>query len=487
MGSRSRHVLDVSGCPLIPYARNSKPRKGKRKRISVEEQDFEIRDHCEEAGETLYDGPTIVDRDHGAAYDAEEREGWKLIMQMVETGQYGGIAVRDADRAARDGWISEQLIHLVRRKGLKGFRVVSAVVSYDLSTQRGVSDFRAAIDAAERELMLIRSRTAVALKQKAIAGEVTGGTRRIFGWIDKYEGVKEDSEAAALADAHKRILEDSEFQMADLVNEWADEGIVTVNGLPFTHEKLKDALLRPSNAGLITAGGKVRGRMPGEPIVDEETHHAVVAHFASVTRGRPPRNQETFLLSRLDIIRCPDCKSRMHGGRNAGQPVYICSYNSEAPKRRGCRRSIQAAGTDAVVTEKVLEWWKDPARASRDHLFILKTSEEQEKLLRQIDMLDARIEALTLKFDLPADRYTRALDTLASRREGLAKSLEALRTPVARASVTSDYVDRLWNSSHKDRQKMTKAAIRSIHVSKYVRPKGPVVTFQPSRLSFEYW
>ncbi|WP_159944067.1 MULTISPECIES: recombinase family protein [unclassified Nocardiopsis] len=479
-------VIDVSGYPLIPYARNSKPSK-RRKVVSVETQDFFIRDHCEEAGELLYDGPTIVDPDMGAAFDAEDRPGWLRVMKLLETCQYGGIAVRDADRAARDGWIGEQVIRLVRQRNLKGFRVVSPIVTYDLSTQEGASEFRKAIDDAEKEVDRIRRRTAQALRHKAMVGEPTSGQRRVFGWLDKPNGVHEPSEAAAILQASLQVVSEPDFSMADLVDEWADQGIVTINGLPFTHSKIKEILLRPSNAGAITASGSERGHLPGEPIVSNELYREVVAYFAANNRGRPPSQQ--YLMNRLNILRCSRCKSRMSGGKphSKAKLAYICTHNSSAHKRRGCKRSVQMAGVDAFVAEKTLAWWKDPQRAVRDHLYVLQTSPEERRLRTQIDMVDERLVSLTTKLDLPTERYEYAVQVLQDRKAKLSAKLAELQKPAKIKEVTSAHVDRLWNSSWESQRKMIKAAIRTIWVDAHVPRKGVRRSFQPERLRVEYW
>jgi DNA invertase Pin-like site-specific DNA recombinase len=453
----------------------------------VEEQDLEIRDYCEEAGELLYDGPTIADRDRGAAYDAEERPGWRLLMSKLETLQYGGVAVRDADRAARDNWLGEGLIRLVRQNNLVGFRVVSPIVTYDLSTQKGASDFRRALDEAEKEVELIRRRTRVVLKRKAISGEPTNGHKRAFGWIDKPNGVKEPTEAKHIREASIEVVEAPDFQMCDLVNDWRERGILTIKGAPFIHTTLKAMLLRPSNAGLITASGSVRGRLPGDPIVEESLFEQVVARFAAMNRGRPPMN--TYLMSSLGILRCSRCRSRMSGSKMPRQqpPVYNCGYDKSSRDLIGCRRSISMAGVDAFVREKTIAWWCDPVRAAQDHLYVLPTAHRDQQLMQQIDTIEERIVSLATKIELPPDRFESAITALNERKALLTARLAASQAPPVLESVTAEHVSAMWDESLKSRRTMIKAAIKTIWVERHIPAKGSVRSFQPQRLTVEYW
>jgi DNA invertase Pin-like site-specific DNA recombinase len=477
-------AIDVSGLPLVPYYRNSKPGK-RRKVISVETQDFFIRDHAEEHNLPLYDGPPIVDKDKGAAPDAKERPGWKRVMELVATCRYGGIIVRDADRAARDGWISEQLIRLVREKNLKGFRVVSPVVTYDLSTQEGVSDFRRRIDEAEKEVYLIRRRTAMTLKHKALMGETTSGQKRVFGWLDKPNNVHEPTEAEAIDTASRMLLfEDAE--VIDILDVWEKHGILTIHGLPFDNGKLRSVLCRPSNAGIITAGDREVGRMPGKPIVEEDVYRAVVAHFATITRGRKPFR--TFLLSRLDVLKCDDCDSRMGGeGPDKGYAAYRCSHKKSARRRQGCGQRVDMDHVDALVKAKTIAWWSDPARAVHDHEVLVPVDPEAQKLHEQLNAIEDRIQLLLTKLDLSPNRFDVSMEALARMRDNLIVRLGALPEAPVLEKVTRERAVKMWGEGPKVRREMIKAAIREIRVKPAELTQGRRRVFNPDRLVWKFW
>jgi hypothetical protein len=462
----------------------SKDSKGRA--IGVGRQDWEIRDSAEEEGIPLYDGITITDNARSAAFDAQERKGWKQVTDLVATGQFRGIAVFDADRAARDGWIGESLIKLVRDLGLKGFTVWSPVRSFDLSTRAGVSAWRRAIDAAEEEVLIIRRRTKIALKHRAMSGQLTNGQKRAFGFLDRTTNTHEPNEAIAIEEASADLVE-GEATVPAIVDRWAEAGIVTINDLPFNYPRVRDVLLRPINAGIIVASGAERGRLPGRSIIAEDLYREVTAFFSSLGPGRPPSRE--YLLSRLSILRCADCKSRMHGYRNTAKSklTYICSYNSSAPKRQGCRRSILMTGVDEEVKAKTLAWWSDPRRAQRDHLYIAQREAKDKKLLDKISLIEDRIVALTTRLSLPPEKYEEAVVSLTRQKDRLSAQLSSAATPAVLERVTHERAVKMWNSSLQNRREMIKAAIRTIYVSRHERPEGEVMSFQAERLSWEFW
>lgn len=499
MATKSRPV-DVSDRPLIPYCRISKVKERKssrkanqrrdRQTIGVDRQWKIIQLHAEDERLPLRpDGP-IMDNDRSAMFDAAPRPGWDEVMALITTGRYGGVIVFDADRAARDGWMGEQVIKLVRDKNLKGFRVISPGDAYDLSTPDGVSAWRRAIDGAEREGIKIRYRTTAALAEKAQEGELTGGPPRRFGFLDAYENLHHPKEAQALRDAAPRILSDESPRL--VAENIKAQGIRTTSGLEIAPKHLKELLLRPLNAGIITAGA-TRGQLPGEPILTVETHEALVAHYAKQRRGRPAVPNR-YLLGGIDVLFCGRCDSRMGGSptknRQGHEYIYYrCRYGRNTDRRSGCFQSIAATRLEELVRDYTIARWSDPLARRKDAARLAALDErvgEAQARLRRVEVSLFSVQTKVREMGKEDDPfYQRLMASDIDERERLLAELDELVDETPRAAlVTPERAAEMWDERDlAGRQQMISAVIAKVRV--HPRSKS-IKVFDPSRVEVVY-
>ncbi|GAA4908353.1 recombinase family protein [Streptomonospora salina] len=479
--------IDLGGLPLVPYARISRDAKGRE--TGVNRQDEEMRFASEEQKVALLDR-TFKENDMSAAWDAPERPVWTKVFAMLESGDYGGLAVWDVDRAVRDGWLGESLIRMVRQRGFTTFLIWSPDDRYDLATDKGVTDFRDAVNRAEREIFRLRRRVKVTMRTKARHGEILGGSPRRFGFIDVYANEHHPAEADAMRRAAAWLL-DKSWTVRQCLEKWEEEGIRTVTsvyktgkrkgqtrgGLNFDHAKFRDVMMRPINVGVITADGKSVGRLEGDPIFDQRTYDRLIAYFTARTRGRPVQPARDSLLGGLQLVWCSGCRSTMTAGwvkasQGHRRHTYRCNYNGQAPRRAGCYQVITASNLEAMVVEATLAWWADPDRGKRDAAMLATMTSERKRLEEQVANLDASVDALMTKMasgSLPADRFQTTLDTFTAQRAPLATRLEELRSAdtQAHAVITPERAAQMWEAaSLEERQHMVTAAIREVWVHK---------------------
>jgi site-specific DNA recombinase len=109
-----------------------------------------------------------------------------------------------------------------------------------------------------------------------------------------------------------------------------DEGIRTVAGKEWRTTTVRDVLMNPRLAGLRTHRVQIVGKAVWEPIITEDEHRKLVAHFRAraVSGRRPPRN---YALSGL--LRCGKCGGILFSSRLETTRGYVCL---SGPDHRGC-------------------------------------------------------------------------------------------------------------------------------------------------------
>lgn len=103
---------------------------------------------------------------------------------------------------------------------------------------------------------------------------------------------------------------------------------------------VRETLQRPSLAGLVEHDGVTVGRVPGEPIIDEDTFGQIRALFAGRRRGRIPG--ERYVGS--GIVLC--------GREGCGRSLSGCPHNGTYPdgqKRRQYHCNKQKRGCGSVA------------------------------------------------------------------------------------------------------------------------------------------
>jgi len=314
----------------------------------------------------------VHDQDNGRSgwNPKVRRTGWDALMARLESGAAGGVIVFDIERFSRQPIDGERLIMAADN----GMLVLdSDDATHDLTTSSGKKSFRDAMTAAAYYSDRLSDRVKRGKADKArlgaeagYAGHVDqgGDTHRAFGFEEDNVTVRE-SEAEVLRELVRRFL-DREPQ--DSLIRWLDgQGITTSYGNVWNRASLRWLLLRDKNAGFVTHRGVRVARLPGEPIIDQETHDAVLAKFAARRRGRPasPKYQCS------GFAFCGLCGTRL-----TGRPTYRIKAYPDGESRReywcamganaGCGKvSIDQRALDDAVRDLVLAILSDPRHAAQ--------------------------------------------------------------------------------------------------------------------------
>jgi site-specific DNA recombinase len=253
-------------------------------------------------GKELSDGASAWKRE-------SRRPAWDTPLERLRSGVSQGVVGRNTDRLSRSLWDLETLIDL----GDKGYRVLSVTGEYNLSN----ADHR----------FILRIKTAQAAKES-----------------DDDRPMVDDAlvarERRAIKEAADALL--TGVSQSQIARDWNNAGLRTVAGQKWIAITVRETMRRPTLAGRIEHDGRLEGRFPGEPILDEATFCQLRALFAGRRRG----GQVGLNYLASSIARCGECHQplygRMNGTRADGTDRHTCFCNVSV--FRG------AAGADPRVT-----------------------------------------------------------------------------------------------------------------------------------------
>jgi hypothetical protein len=318
--------------------------------------------------------------------------------------------------------------------------------------------------------------------EKAMRGEVD--RRRSFGFYA--DGVTVRAEEADIIRDHARRLLAGESQDS-LIRELNETGVPSVRGARWAYGTYKGIMCRPRNAGLIRHNGSVvEGvRLPGEPILGDDTYARIVALYAARRPGRQPSGR--YVLTGLAL--CGICGNELGGrpvGRN-GRRQYWCKPSAHI--------SVDSARLDVWAADWAIGVLSDAATADAIEREARELSERRAELEREI----ASRKELKL---LLADRLGRCemeLDEYDAAAKPIAAQIAKIRAEVAALGADADvetdsryYVhtprdhERLtllekWDAGDAvERRAIVKAALRGKRI---VVGQGRSARFDPSRVT----
>lgn len=141
-------------------------------------------------------------------------------------------------------------------------------------------------------------------------------------------------EAAAIRDAAQRVLAGE--TLSSIVRDWNRNGLTTSRGGPWRVNSLSSLLVQPRLVAF-------------PPILDADTHAALLALHASRSKG-PRRATRRYLLTGL--LRCWRCGGALRGmPRARGADLYVCP----GPPHGGCSgTAVTADHAEEAVVAMVL-------------------------------------------------------------------------------------------------------------------------------------
>lgn len=476
MATSKRETLDV-------YARQS--RLGDERQRSTGGQVADCEARVLERGAQV--GEVFVDPGKSAWNPRVKRKDWDKLMDRLEAGQTDGVIVFDLARFSRRPIEGERLISAAER----GLVVLDSEGEYDLTSASGKKNFRDQLAAAAYESDRLSTRVARGKKLKAMSGE-SNHSGRPFGF--EADGVTlRESEAAELRNLTDRVLA-GESQDA-LIIDLNARGVLTSYGKPWTRTSFRQVLTRPRNAGLVTYRGKVVGRIPGEPLIAEDTYERLCSLFASRRRGRPV--SEAYLCS--GNVHCGHCGHTLSGRPRA----HLAPYDDGEVKRQywcqprahngGCGRlSVDQRELDRYVGALVVAILADPRHASAVEAAARTVIDERHRLDSEISDLEhtalelaarlGRGEIPLSRYDAAADPLDRRLAELRAHRAELDTLPQTVPSPADVAASEAEWRERWKVATVAERRTLLRQALRGRRL--VVRPATPGAPrrFDPARI-----
>jgi len=399
-------AIDSAGTPAAIYCRISRDRE--RTGLGVERQEADCRALAERLGwdvRALY-----VDNDI-SAYSGKPRPQYRAMLAAVKAGQVRAVLAWHPDRLYRRGVDLEEIVTIAEQHRLQIATATSGDV--DLSTPTGRMTARIVASVAQAEVERTRERASRAKAQALADGRRRGGPRPFgFDWADKTLVIRED-EAQVVREATQAVI--AGRSLAAVARDLNNQGVLTSTGKRWDYQRLRDVLVRPTNAGLSATGRADRGKVEivaeGQwpAIVDRETWETVYKLLVDPSRLGRNSNKSVWLGSGLYACGVEGC----HG---VLRPAPFGQKRNDGRRRNHLYRcvakghlTISAAKTDNYVRRFVAEYINAPEvaealrpddallAADRQRRSVLLASRDQNEADYIADVIAGRVYAAKLQ------------------------------------------------------------------------------------------
>ncbi|MFC7489417.1 MULTISPECIES: recombinase family protein [unclassified Knoellia] len=407
------------------YARISADSEGER--LGVMRQEEDCRARAKREGLEVVD--LYVDNDISASTKSKKaRPEFERMMSDARAHRVDVILAYSNSRLTRRPREMEDLIEHHKRYGTRFLTVVSG--DDDLSTADGrmVARIKGNVDTAEAERIGERLRRHK--RQMAERGLYRGGMRP-YGFEKDGTTIRAD-EARVVQKMSKAVL--AGRTLASLAKELNQKGSTTSTGREWTYARLRDVLVRPRNAGLLSRGRADRdpkdfeivGQASWKAIVSEEEWRAVRDLLTDPSRRAQDGNETRWLGSGIYT-----CGVRTDDGGACGSPLRPAPYGGT--EKRGHEKrylyrctatahlTISSEPTDEHVRAVVAEMVRDPRVVAslvpadldltedRERRTVLLARLEQTERDYDADLIDAR------RFKAKSEKITAELQAVDAR------------------------------------------------------------------------
>jgi len=291
----ARRTTNTDGKPWAIYARLSKAATGDLEKVEYQEE--LCREYAEYRELPISEDHVYRDPNLSAWKKGVRRKEWDRMMAAAERGDIAGILVYAVDRFTRRPKDLETLIELAEDHGLMIEGPRSGRL--DLTTATGRQQARWMAMQAASESDNTSERIKATLAHKMQAGKPMGGGRsygfEVVGDRHAIEVPQRPAEVAAIREIAGRMLAGEPLQ--HLAADMNARGLRTVRGGEWNGANLGRMLGQARYGGLVEHDREIVARMPGKPVLDEDTYQGVQALLASRRRGRRPTGR--FLLTGL--------------------------------------------------------------------------------------------------------------------------------------------------------------------------------------------
>ncbi len=313
------------------------------------------------------------------------RPGFRELLNRLATGQADAVLAEDLDRVLRDPRDLEDFIDIAEEFKVNARSLSGSLTFTDGGKDAEITLARTMVAVKNMESRDKSRRVADACERQARAGVWHGG-RRPFGW--EADGVTQvPAEAKVIRYCAKRVVQFNQktrklWSLRALAVELQSGDVQTVNGLPWTGDRIRNILLRPRNIGISIYKGQAVGRLPGKPVLTKTMYDAVVRVLTDPARN----NREAAVGAAPKWLGSGLYLCGIHGDGTACQvnqgtraPRYIC--------RAEAHLSRNAGALDTYVQATLLN------RIGADPKFV------QGFIYREPDDVEVDTEALLVEAD----------------------------------------------------------------------------------------
>lgn len=454
-----------------------------RQGLGVTRQHEDIRSTSERTGGTLV--AFHSDNDVSASrYTRKARHGYDQVLALVRADAVDRIIVYDLDRLLRRPAELEELIDLVEAR--PGFTVVNVAGEIDLTTSDGRFIARILVAKAAKESDDISRRTRRQIEQVASTGRPRT-SKRAFGYscirdpACQLPGCLHDGvsvlpgEAELLRQAARDVLAGE--SLTGIARRWNAAGVLTPQtGRPWSTPVVRQVLLGPRAAGLRAHRGAVVAVGTWEPILDRDTHDALVRLLTDPDRRRknPPRRQP-FTGILFDSSGRPMTTATATHRNGRKQRTYRTDPGRHpGPGRVEAKVTISAEPLEELVEELLFLHVESGAVAERAQA----RRRRQPQPVAGDDLASLESDLRALAEDHGAGRISR-LEWLAARRplQARLERARAAREAAAAVDVADDLppdVRARWASYSPDRKRAILAAVFDRVVVHPATRRGPL-------------
>lgn len=281
------------------------------------------------------------------------RPGFRDMLDDIISGRINGIIAEDLDRTVRDPRDLEDLIDACQEREASARSLSGSLTLTNGGTDAEVTMARMMVTMANKASRDTRRR--VTEKNEILHGQsYRGGGRRPYGFTPAQDTTKYHrnllivpDEAEVLRRAADDILNKDVSLMA-VARELREQGIPTVTGAQWTPATIRNALLKPSIAGLAPHKGRLKPA-PWPAILDQDVWEKLKGKLEDPTRRTTTGNEPKWLLS--GIARCGVCDDGTTV-KASGSDLHNSGVGYTCPNSRHLRRSARYA--DSFIEQLVI-------------------------------------------------------------------------------------------------------------------------------------
>lgn len=276
---------------------------------------------CEELAARLgWDVVDVYCDNDLSAYSGKPRPAYQRLLADIEAGRITAVVAWHTDRLHRSPAELEGYISVCEPRDVPTHTVRAGALDLTTASGRMTARITGAVARHESEQ---KGERISRQKQQALAQGRRIGGRRPFGYED--DGLTpRPTEAELLETAARKIVAGDSVR--SIVREWNNAGVSTSGGNRWTTSGVRQALLKPRNAGLSASKGKIYGVAQWPAVINPDVWHAMRAVLEDPSRKKHKGVSRRLLGSFLYRCGKPRCTHPVAscGNNPNGRPRYAC-------------------------------------------------------------------------------------------------------------------------------------------------------------------